>query len=122
MSIKLKSMAVMLLSATVFAKEPPAPPAPPPMAMKAAELNCEQPPHFEQLSQRLTLTSDQQSVIFAAMKQHCETMKAAHQTMADTMKHVLTPEQQTQLDKLHRERTDRRHEHKHEHEDGKQRR
>lgn len=127
----LLSMAVIaLLSGLSYGKEPsgkePQTPAQPRSPKMAANMNCDQPPMLEHLKKRLNLNAAQETALFDAMRQHCETMKASSQKMHDSMKHVLSAEQQAQMETMHRERGprgehgDRRHgEHHGDHEEAK---
>lgn len=116
----LLSMAVIaLLSGLAFGKEPQALQAPmsPRSPNMAANMNCDRPPMLEHLKKRLNLNADQESALFDAMRQHCETMKASSQKMHDTMKHVLSAEQQAQLETMHSERGPRGEQGEHRHGD-----
>lgn len=97
--ITLVIAAILLISGTTTANEAPAR-----QPMMGAKMDCEQPPMLAHMKKRLSLNADQESALFDAMRQHCETVKTSAQKMHDTMKHVLSAEQQAQLEKMHSER------------------
>lgn len=100
--------AVLCFASAVAVKTVAASSQPPTPPMHGEEIDCAQPPMLEHLKRSLKLTAEQESKMATAAKQHCETMKASSQKMRESVKGILTAEQQAQLEKMHEDRG-RRH-------------